>query len=200
MTKGDRQKLNILAVLLAVFGLTAVLGYRMMQPPTVTTAQTPDTTAQTPEQKKKTTTAPVAGDARIRLDLLEQQSDDDIGKKNLFQYRQTPPPPGSASNRGSGPTLNPPMPVNPSPAPVLKPPGPAGPPPPPPIALKFQGFAVTQNPTRGLTAFLSDDSRHYNVTVGDVLMGRYRIVSITDKTVEVEDLQYNRRQTLPLLK
>jgi hypothetical protein len=70
----------------------------------------------------------------------------------------------------------------------------------PPIALKYQGFAVTATPDRTLTAFLADDSRHYNVTAGEVLMGRYRIVSITDKSVEVEDMQYNRRQVLPLLK
>ena len=70
------------------------------------------------------------------------------------------------------------------------------PPPPPPINLKYQGFA--QSPD--LTAFLADDTRHYNVTVGEILMGRYRIISITDKTVEIEDLQFNRRQMLPLLK
>jgi len=37
------------------------------------------------------------------------------------------------------------------------------------------------------------------VTVGEILMGRFRIASISDKSVEVEDLEYNRRQTLPLL-
>ena len=55
-------------------------------------------------------------------------------------------------------------------------------------------------PGGGLTAFLADDARHYNVTAGEVLMGRYRIASISDKSVEVEDLEYNRRQTLLLLK
>jgi hypothetical protein len=193
MSKGDRQKLSILVVLLIVLGLTAVLGYRMTQAPTITTAQTPE--------QKSSVAVQASPDARIRLDLLEHQSDDDIGKKDLFRYRQASPPPGSTSNRGSGPVLNSgPMPVNPAQQPQLRPPVPTGPPPPPPIALKFQGFAVTQNPTRGLTAFLADDARHYNVTVGEVLMGRYRIVSITDKAVEVEDLQYNRRQSLPLLK
>jgi len=64
--------------------------------------------------------------------------------------------------------------------------------------LKYQGFAASSG--QGMTAFVSDDSRHYNVTVGEVLMGRYRIVSISDKSIEIEDLEYNRRQTLPLLK
>jgi len=31
-------------------------------------------------------------------------------------------------------------------------------------------------------------------------MGRFRIATITDKAVEIEDLEYNRRQTLPLMK
>jgi hypothetical protein len=51
-----------------------------------------------------------------------------------------------------------------------------------------------------MIAFVADDSRHYNVTAGEVLLGRYRILSITDKSIEVEDMEYNRRQTLPLLK
>jgi hypothetical protein len=53
-----------------------------------------------------------------------------------------------------------------------------------------------------LTAFITDDatSRHFNVSAGEVLMGRYRITQITDKIVEVEDLQHQRRQTLALQK
>jgi len=38
------------------------------------------------------------------------------------------------------------------------------------------------------------------VTVGEILMGKYRIAGITDKTVDVEDIENNRRQVLPLLK
>jgi hypothetical protein len=38
------------------------------------------------------------------------------------------------------------------------------------------------------------------VTAGEVLMGRFRILGITDKSVEIEDLDYSRRQTLPLIK
>ena len=50
-------------------------------------------------------------------------------------------------------------------------------------------------------AFLSDESsHHYNVSVGEILIGRYRIVDITEKNVEVEDLQNNRRQVFPLQK
>src|SRR5262245_7107403 len=189
MTKQDRQKLSILGVLIGVLALTVVLGYRMNQPTTTAAVQ--------PAEQKSQVNPPAASDARIRLDLVESAgAEGSIGKRNLFQYQEAPPPAVSGSARGAAPTIvrnTPP----PTPNPIqLRPPGP---PQPPPIALKYQGFAATLAPNRGFTAFLSDDSRHYNVTVGEILMGRFRIASITDKSVEVEDLEYNRRQILPLL-
>jgi hypothetical protein len=192
MTKQDRQKLSILVVLLAVLSVTIAFGYRLNQPQTTSAVQTPE--------PKPSANPPATGDARILLELVEKPdaAEGDIGKKNLFQYQQASQPP--APPRGG-----PPLSANPAPSqaqvptPITR--GPQPPPPPAPsIPLKYQGFAATTNPTRGLTAFLSDDSRHYNVIVGEVLMGRYRIASITDKSVEVEDLESNRRQTLPLLK
>src|SRR5262245_25835833 len=188
MSKQDRQKLSILGVLIGVLALTVVLGYRMNQPPTTAAVQ--------PSVQKTSANPPAANDARIRLDLVESGGNDgNIGKRNLFQYQQAPPPP--VSGRGPAPATL----VNTPPAPATIPlqTRPPGPPQPPPIGLKYQGFAATLAPNRGFTAFLSDDSRHYNVTVGEILMGRFRIASITDKSVEVEDLEYNRRQILPLL-
>ncbi len=75
MTKQDRQKLSILLVLLAVFGLTAVLGYRMYEPSTTASRQ--------PAPEAKTSANPPApSDARIRLDLVEKSegSEEDIGR------------------------------------------------------------------------------------------------------------------------
>jgi len=188
MSKQDRQKLSILVVLIGVLALTVVLGFRMNQPPITAAVQ--------PSVQKTSANPPAANDARILLDLVEKSggTDGNIGKRNLFQYQQAPPPPVSASARGAAPPPTPPAPTT---IPLQT--RPAGPPQPPPIGLKYQGFAATLAPNRGFTAFLSDDSRHYNVTVGEVLMGRFRIASITDTAVEVEDLQNNRRQILPLL-
>jgi hypothetical protein len=196
MTKQDRQKLNILVVLVAVLGLTLVLGYRMNQPATTAAVQPP-------EPQKTSVNPPAANDARIRLDLVDKSESGDggVGKKNVFQYQQAPPPPP--------PILKP---VTPPPA--VGPRGggnasagsnpistvPPGPPPPPPIPLKYQGYAALDRPGGGFTAFVADDSRHYNVSVGEVLMGRYRILGISDKSVEVEDLEFKRRQTLALQK
>lgn len=195
MSKQDRQEVSILVILLVVLGLTGVLGYRMNQPPTVQTAA-----VQAPESKPSSN-PPAATAAKIRLDLVEktEAGEEQIGKKNVFQYQQAPAPPPSVSRPGPIAQGPPTVPGNTPPAttPVQRPPTQ---PPPPPIPLKYQGFAAVRSPGQGLTAFVSDDSRHYNVTVGEVLMGRYRIVSISDKSIEIEDLEYNRRQTLPFLK
>jgi hypothetical protein len=193
MTRQDRKKLGIFVVLLAVLAVTIVMGYRMNQPVSA---------GQAPEQPKTSANPPAPSDARIRLDLVEKPdaANEDIGKKNVFQYRQPPPP---AAVTRSGPPLMASSPPNPGPGLAPVPPRPAGPPapaPPPPIPLKYQGFATEDKTGGKLTAFLVDDARHYNVTVGEVLMGRYRILAISDKGVDVEDLEYNRRQTLPLLK
>ena len=192
MNKQVRQRLNILIILLVVLGLTLVLGYRMNRPVSTSAVQTPES--------KPVTSAPVPTDARIRLDLVDKPDGaQDIGRNNVFQYRQGRPSP-DITKPGSTPITPAPPIITASPPPA-RPPGPAAPPPPPPIPLKYQGFAVVNSNTGTFTAFLTDDSsRHYNVLVGEVLLGRYRVTRISDTAVEVEDLEYNRRQTLPLLK
>jgi len=200
MSKQDRQKFSILIVLLVVLGLTAVLGYRMNQPPTTAAVQVPET--------KTSANPPAPTDARIRLDLIEKAegSQEEIGRKNVFQYQKPPasrpPVPGSG---GSASTT--PGPQQPAPPLFGLPPTTSGssasaaPPGPPPIPLKYQGYAAESAPGGQMTAFLTDDaSRHYNVTPSEILMGRYRINQISTASVEVEDLETNRRQTLPLLK
>src|SRR5437764_15094664 len=86
MTKQDRQKVSILAVLLGVLGLTVVLGYRMNRPATTAAVQVPE--------QKTSANPPAATEAKIRLDLVEkpEAATEDIGKKNVFQYRQSAPP------------------------------------------------------------------------------------------------------------
>ena len=200
MSKQDRQKFSILIVLLVVLGMTAVLGYRMNQPPTTAAVQVPET--------KISANPPAPTDARIRLDLIEKAegSKEEIGRKNVFQYQKPPasrpPVPGSG---GSASTT--PGPQQPAPPLFGLPPTASGssasaaPPGPPPIPLKYQGYAAESAPGGQMTAFLTDDaSRHYNVTPSEILMGRYRINQISTASVEVEDLETNRRQTLPLLK
>ena len=71
------------------------------------------------------------------------------------------------------------------------------PPPPPPIDLKFFGVETTADGTR--QAFLLHDDSVFLASAGDVVLRRYRVVSIEAKSIRVEDMQYKNTQTLPLL-
>jgi hypothetical protein len=88
-------------------------------------------------------------------------------------------------------------------APVVVPcppncPPPPPPPPPPPIDLKFFGIVSAPDGTRRQAFLLHDDSV-FLASVGDVVLRRYRVVSIEAKSIRVEDMQYKDTQTLPLL-
>ena len=90
----------------------------------------------------------------------------------------------------------------PGPATVVVPcppncPPPPPPPPPPPIDLKFFGVETTADGTR--QAFLLHDDSVFLASAGDVVLRRYRVVSIEAKSIRVEDMQYKNTQTLPLL-
>src|SRR5215831_18488636 len=192
MTKQDRQKISILGILLAVLASVVVMVLRMNEPAAATTAA-----VQAAETPKISVNPPAAIDASLRKDLLDKpDSGQHIGKKNIFEYQQAPlapPPPGPP--RGSRTT-----PFQPNPARIGSVPGNvptvSQPPLPPPMPLKYMGYLAVDAPGGGFTAVLSDDLRHYNVTVGEVLMGRYRVLTISDKIVDVEDLEYKRRQSL----
>lgn len=81
--------------------------------------------------------------------------------------------------------------------PVPCPPNCPPPPPPPPIDLKFFGVEVGANGKR--QACLLHDDTVYLATDGDVVMRRYKIITVDPKSIQVEDMQTNNRQTLPLL-
>jgi len=71
------------------------------------------------------------------------------------------------------------------------------PPPPPPIDLKF--FGVETSPNGARQALLLHEDSVFLASPGDVVMRRYRVVSIEEKSIRVEDMQYQDTQTLPLL-
>jgi len=200
MTNPEQKKLRILVGLLIVLGITLFIGYRMNRTSNPAIVQA--------EDQKPVAAPPVQTDARIRLDLLnKEKSDEDLGKKNLFEYGSPAQLPPSAVSTGGNPA-KPAMPpnamgnanVNPNtgltPVPITRTPPPA-----PPIPLKYIGFAYVEPNSKRLIATLIDDTQHhFNAVEGDVFMGRYRVLHVTDTSVEVEDLQFNRRQTLPLAK
>ena len=76
-------------------------------------------------------------------------------------------------------------------------PPPPAPPPPPPIDLKF--FGTENSPNGARQAFLLHDDSVFLASAGDVVLRRYRVISIEEKSIRVEDMQYQDTQTLPLM-
>ena len=74
--------------------------------------------------------------------------------------------------------------------------GPSLPPPPPPIPLKFFGFA--SKPGEPKRIFLSKGEDVFIAAEGDVVDRRYKVVRITNSSVEIEDVLNNNRQSIPL--
>jgi hypothetical protein len=105
--------------------------------------------------------------------------------RNIFSLTYTPPAPVIPKN------------VPPArPKPVTLPPAPVGPPPPPPINLKFFGTAKRAN--SAVQAFLLQGDNVYLASAGEIVAHKYKIISINLNSIQVEDLQNNNTQTLPL--
>jgi hypothetical protein len=106
--------------------------------------------------------------------------------RNIFSLTYTPPPsaipPGVPKPR-----------PNPKPLPPAPPPGP---PPPPPINLKF--FGTAKRASGLVQAFLLQGENVYLASAGEIVAHKYRILSINLNSIQVEDLQNNNTQTLPL--
>ena len=77
-----------------------------------------------------------------------------------------------------------------------KPTGPPPPPPPPPITLKFFGFA--SGPGEPKKIFLSQGEDVFIAAEGDIVNRRYKVVRIGPNSVDIEDVLYNNRQSIPL--
>jgi hypothetical protein len=105
----------------------------------------------------------------------------------------------SANSVPAVPIPNPIANARPKPTQVVQtgPPPPTGPSPPPPIDLKFFGIATAANGAR--KAFLLHDDIVYTASAGDVVLRRYKVIAVDPKTIQVEDMQNNNKQTLPLL-
>ncbi len=70
------------------------------------------------------------------------------------------------------------------------------PPPPPPIMLKFFGFANKPGETKKV--FLVQGEDIFIAAEGDIVDRRYRVLHISNTSVDVEDVLNNNRQSLPL--
>ena len=192
MNPNDRQRIKVLVILLAVFAATVWVGrqiYRVPEP----FASGPANTANLDDADSSFARAAVAVDME---DIHGAQPFDDGDRRNPFDYGPEPPPPPVASAVGlEGPdSLEGENPADSRPAPAPPPSNP----PPPPIPFRYSGYA-TVGPSGEAMALLFDDDQSFAVVSGEVLMGRYRINELTETFVEVEDLEYGRRQRLPLI-
>lgn len=99
----------------------------------------------------------------------------------------------------SAPPVVIPKPVAPARPAAMPPPQPVrtGPPSPPPIDLTFFGTETDAAGKR--QAILLHQDTVYTAQAGDIVLRRYRVISVDARSIQVEDMVTNTRQTLPLV-
>jgi hypothetical protein len=181
------EKKKQLQTLLALVGVLAVVGAY-----TYWTNRTPSTGVATSPaaQAARVAALPSAGNAQIRLDLLGDKLDKSaVGRRNVFQYYVPPPPPK--------PPAPPPQVYQP---PVVRPPvQPTVTPPAQPFSalstFKYDAILIPAKPGKQMASILEGTTNRYNVTEGEYILGRYRVNWIKENSLEIEDVDQNRRQT-----
>jgi hypothetical protein len=170
-----------------------VIAYQLFSSPSapVTAAQpSPIGGAGRPAQKltKRGNKQPVAAEARLdpTLDLkllaeTEQTKYTGTGRNIFVAQAEAIPAPIAKVNIDTGPPT---------------PPQPPPPPPPPQIPLKFFGFA--NKPGEAKKVFLSQGEDVFIAVENDIVDRRYKVIHIGPSSVEIEDVLYNNRQSIPL--
>ena len=179
MTTRTRSRLVAAILVLAVGGLvTTTLVVRV------------------PSERFDVATRSVGGAAADRVDAPPQVAVDEVRLELLR------PAAGSSPEVGRNPfrfeaRAEPAREAAPVPGPVVEP-VPSGPPPVPPIALRFIGILEGPMPT-GRVAILTDGRGNvFNGKAGDVIEGRYRVVSVGLDAAELSYLDGRGRQILRL--
>jgi hypothetical protein len=120
----------------------------------------------------------------LRLDLLDRLKKLQYQGSHRNIFSSTAPPPVSAA------------PVVAVAPPVVAPLAPQGPPP-LTIPATFYGY-VTDAQTGARRAFFIEGDNVYVVAVGEVLLGRFRLLQIANSSVELEETSTGRRATLTM--
>lgn len=187
----NKKQVIVMAALLAVAGAVVVYdfsgsGTSSAAPPAPSIP--PAQRTADPQKTRPGTQQPAQNDLdpTLRLDVLEasRRVKYEAGGRNIFRMEEPPPPKPIAAVRAT------PTPF-PTPTPT---------PPPPPIPLKFYGFA--NKPGEAKKVFLAEgDPQTSTVFIakqGDIVDRRYRVVQISATAVQIEDVLYNNKQTIPL--
>ena len=148
-----------------------------------------------PEAKKVGTTS-ASLDPTLHMEaMLVSESVEYTGNgRNIFSANSAPaviPQAIAAARPKPGPVAPPP------PPPVPCPPNCPPPPPPSPVPLKYFGVETASNGAR--QAFLLHEDDVYMAAAGDIVMRRYRVVAVDPRSIQIQDMQNNNTQTLPLL-
>jgi hypothetical protein len=134
-------------------------------------------------------------DPLLMMDVLQAKKPEYLNeKRNIFAFPAPPPPPAAQMVQQE------PLPPvcgdnvcqpgeDPTGCPVD-----CGPPPPPEIPLRYIGFLQE---AEGSVVFLTDGNDVYMGRVNDVIANRYRILKITDESVELGYLSLNQSRTIP---
>lgn len=202
---GDRKQTTMAAVL-GVFALGACIfiyeevfatGSPAPAPSPAPAATSPDPTVPAAMAPSKPATEANAKPARLNAATLdptlhmegmlvaESLAYSGVGR-NIFSA-QSAPPPVAIPKPVAQARINTPPP----------PPQPTGPPPPPPIDMKLFGVETAADGKR--QACLLHDDTVYLASAGDVVLRRYKVLSVDAKSIQVVDMQNNNQQTLPLL-
>jgi hypothetical protein len=134
-------------------------------------------------------------DPTLRLDLLLRLRNvqASAGSRNLFDVGPATPDAGSAA---AAPKIIPgPLPQAPQDAAQ---PGTGGPNGAAQIPLKFYGFAAPVSVTGPRRGFFLDGDNILIAAEGDTMKGRYRVVSLSAQSAELEDVQTKTQQSVPL--
>jgi hypothetical protein len=114
-----------------------------------------------------------------------QEAEYKANGRDIFNWQLPPPPP-------------PPPPIRiPAPGDTDFVPPPPPPPPPPKLPLKFFGLG-TDAKGASRRAFLTDGDDVYIVAEGETVLGRFRVVRITNTSLDFEEIGTGRRATKAL--
>ncbi|HVA17171.1 MAG TPA: hypothetical protein VMV59_05580, partial [Candidatus Dormibacteraeota bacterium] len=124
-------------------------------------------------------------DPSLRLDLLDRiQKEEYKGQhRDIFSAEPLPPPPSSALAAQQAAAR-----------------GPVVPPPPPPVSVPatFYGIVTDLQTGRKRACFSANSDDVYILPEGGTLLNQFRILTIGNNSVEVEEISSGRRATLML--
>ena len=170
-------------------------------PPVTPPALNVSTPAPSSSDTPATSTTPSAGPSARRVSSGSAALDPALHMEAMLASEQVEYS-GTGRNifsPNSAPPITIPKPIAPARPVIVPPPQPihTGPPPPPPIELTF--FGTETDATGRRLAILLHQDTVYTAQTGDVVLRRYRILSVDARSLQVEDMLTNNKQTLPLV-